>query len=224
LQTRYELFVMQQPRTGRREKNPPAAVEFHRFSVSIYKVASMAEESAAHGWPLERYRDYLHLLARLQLDPRLRRNLDSSDLVQQTLLKAHANIAQFRGQTETELAAWLRRILANNLTDAVRQLGRQPGAQPPTVELALEESSARLEAWLADEHSSPSQRAIRHEQLARLAAALAQLPEDQRRALELRHLQGCAVPDIGQQMGRSTAAVAGLLRRGLKKLRELLAE
>jgi RNA polymerase sigma-70 factor (ECF subfamily) len=178
----------------------------------------------APSWPLEPYRDYLLLLARLQLDPRLRGGIDAADLVQQALLKAHEKRDQFRGQTEPAWAAWLRRILANTLTDAVRRLGRQAGAQGPSLEAALEESSARLEAWLADEQSSPSQQAIRHEELHRLAAALAQLPEDQRAALELRHLQGLAVPAVGRQMNRSTAAVAGLLRRGLKKLRELLAE
>jgi len=65
---------------------------------------------------------------------------------------------------------------------------------------------------------------MRHEQLASLAKALAQLPDDQRTAVELHHLQGWSVARIAEQGGRSQAAVAGLLRRGLKKLRELLRE
>ena len=74
---------------------------------------------AQEGQPsLERYRAYLHLLARLQLDPRLQSKLDASDVVQQTLVKAHNGRGQFRGQTDAELAGWLRRILANTLTDA----------------------------------------------------------------------------------------------------------
>jgi RNA polymerase sigma-70 factor (ECF subfamily) len=81
----------------------------------------MAQDERTGRWPLEHFRSYLHLLARLQLDPWLRGKLDSSDVVQQTLLKAHANIGQFQGQTEEELAAWLRQILANHLMSFDKQ-------------------------------------------------------------------------------------------------------
>jgi RNA polymerase sigma-70 factor (ECF subfamily) len=176
------------------------------------------------GRPLEQYRDYLCLLARLQLDPRLQGKLDSSDLVQQTLLKAHQKREQFRGQSEAEFLAWLRVILANTLADAVRQFGRQHGDQERSLEAALAESSSHLEAWLSDSQASPGEQVARQEQVVRLAEALARLPEEQRLALELHHLQGHSVPAVGQLMRRSTASVAGLLRRGLKKLREQLEE
>jgi RNA polymerase sigma-70 factor (ECF subfamily) len=172
--------------------------------------------------PLEQYRDYLRLLADLQLGPQGRGGIDPSDIVQQTLLKAHAQREQFRGTTHGELAAWLRSILAHQLADEARRLGRR--SEGRSLEADLEASSQRLESWLATEESSPVQRALHNERLLHLAEALARLPDDQRVALELRHLQGLSVPEVGARMGRSTSAVAGLLRRGLMTLREWLDE
>jgi RNA polymerase sigma-70 factor (ECF subfamily) len=182
----------------------------------------MAHDAPAGGCPLEAYRDYLRLLARIQLDSCLRGKLDPSDVVQETLLKAHQAIeAQaFRCQSAAEMAAWLRTILANTITDEVRKFAA--GARDVCRERSLEESSARLAAWLAADQSSPDERLLRQERLLRLAAALARLPDDQRTALEMLHLQGHCVDEIAKQMDRSATAVGGLLRRGMKKLRQLL--
>src|SRR5262249_5476426 len=102
------------------------------------------------------------------------------------------------------------------------RLGHGEGDRERSLEAALEHSSARLGQWLAAEESSPSQRAMHQEQLLGMAEALAQLPDDQRLALEMRHLQDLPVTEISRLMGRSPAAVAGLLRRGLKAIRSLL--
>ncbi len=175
---------------------------------------------------LHEFREYLALLARLQLPQRLRSKLDASDIVQQTLLKATQNLAQFHGQTDGEWAAWLRRILTNTLVDAVRQFTGPKHDVPLERSLAasVEDSSARLEALLTGSAASPSQQLLKDEQLMRLAAALAELPEDQRVALEMHYLQGCTVAEVATHMDRSERSVAGLVRRGLQRLRELLAD
>jgi RNA polymerase sigma-70 factor (ECF subfamily) len=166
------------------------------------------------------------MLARLQLVPLLQGKVDPSDAVQQTLLQAHQKQEQFRGQGETEQAAWLRRILANVLAEAVRHYTRQQRdvALEQSLEASLEESSHRLEVWLAAEQSGPSQQAVQNEELLALARAMDELPEDQRRAVELRHLQGFSLVQVAAEMGRSKEAVAGLLFRGIKRLRQRLAE
>jgi RNA polymerase sigma-70 factor, ECF subfamily len=175
---------------------------------------------------LDRYRAYLHLLARLNLADRLRGKLDPSDVVQQTLLQAHENFGQFRGRTDAELAAWLRRILARHLAHLARDFARarRDVAAERSLEAALGASSARLGDWLAAGQSSPSDRAAREEAAVRLAEALASLPEPQREALVLQHWQGLSLAEIGARLDRTPAAVAGLIKRGMRRLRELLHE
>ena len=175
---------------------------------------------------LERFRDYLRLLARLQIDPRLQSKLDPSDLVQQTLLKAYQAEGQFRGTTAAEKAAWLRQILARTLANAMRDLGRarRDATLERSLEASLASSSARLEAWLVADQASPDEQAERNEQLLRMADELARLPDIQREVLLLRHCQGWSLSEVAEHIGRSRAAVASLLRRGLQQLREHLAE
>jgi RNA polymerase sigma-70 factor (ECF subfamily) len=183
-------------------------------------------DTEAVGQVLERFRDYLRLLARLQLDPRLQAKLDPSDVVQQTLLEAYEKRAQFQGRTQAELAVWLRRMLAHNLADALRAFGQQKRdvAREYSLERALQASSARLEDWLLDDRSSPSEQVERQERAVRLASALAALPEAQREAIVLQYWHGWTLAQIGEQLKRTPAAVAGLLKRGLKQLRQLLQE
>jgi RNA polymerase sigma-70 factor (ECF subfamily) len=184
----------------------------------------MPRDAEGRARPLESYREYLRLLARLNLDPRLRGKIDPSDIVQQTLLKAHEKQDQFRGTTDAERAAWLRAILAHQIADTLRRLGRQGGNRERSLDEALERSSARLDLWLASEQSSPSQQQERQERLLQMVEMMARLPEEQRTALELRHLQGLTVPAAAEQMGKSPSAVASLLYRGMKTLRALMDE
>jgi RNA polymerase sigma-70 factor (ECF subfamily) len=176
------------------------------------------------GQSLEQYRDYLGLLARLQLAPQFQGKVDLSGVVQMTLLEAALALDQLRGQGEMTRAAWLRCILARNLTDEIRKLKteKRDPARERSLDEALDQSSARLDSWLVAEQSSPSERAQRKELGVLVAAALARLPEKQRQAVELHHLQGWPLADVAQFLGCSKEAVAGLVHRGLRRLRELI--
>jgi RNA polymerase sigma-70 factor (ECF subfamily) len=173
----------------------------------------MDPEAREQGRALERFRAYLSLLARLQLDPPLQGKLDLSGVVQQTLLEAHQAWDRLRRMSEAQQTAWLRKALAHNLTDEVRKLrtgGRDVGREQ-SLEAAVEQSSARVEAWLASEQNSPSEQAVHNEQLLQLAHALGQLPEDQRLAVELHHLKGLPLAEVAEQLQRSKGAAAKLL-------------
>ena len=185
----------------------------------------MSREGDGHGVQLERFREFLCLLARMQLDPRLQGKVDLSGVVQQTLVEAYQAIGQFQDWTEVQRTAWLRKTLTNNLTDEVRKLctaKRDVGLERSLEATALEESSSRLDLWLAADQSTPSQQAIRHEQLLCLASALTDLSEDQRQAVELHYLRGLSLAEVSSQMSRSKGNVAVLLFRALKKLRNRL--
>ncbi len=184
----------------------------------------VTSENETPSLSLGRFRDYLIFLAREKLGVSPHSHLEASDLVQQTLLEAHRKEDQFRGTNEAELAGWLRQLLAYNLADALRALGRakRDVSRERTLESDLDASSARLGDWLVADQSSPSQCVERHEQAVRLASALAALPPAQREALVLRHFHGRSLAEISQRLDRSPSAVAGLLKRGAQTLRTML--
>lgn len=174
---------------------------------------------------LERFRPYLRLLARANLDPRLRTRVDPSDVVQDALVQAVRAADQYRGTTDAELGGWLRQILVRTMANAVRDAGREKrdAGRERSIEEAVEQTSVRLEAWLAADASSPSQRAARNEDVVRLTAAIERLPDAQREALTLHHLRRWTLDAVAGHMNRTPAAVAGLIKRALRQLRQELA-
>ena len=134
----------------------------------------MGISGGGEGWSVEKYRDYLALLVRLQMGTHSTAKLDPSDIVQQAILHAHEKRSQFRGETEGEWLAWLRAILANALAASVRRFETQSrdAARERSLDAELDRSSSRMESLLAAEQSSPSERAVLSEELLRLAQAL----------------------------------------------------
>lgn len=171
---------------------------------------------------LDRYRDYLGMLGRLQLDEQLAGKVDISGVVQVTLLEAGE--AGWNQLDEDARVPWLRRIFANNLLDQIRRFRTQSrdAERERSIERAMDDSVSRLNGWLASQQSTPSQKAARAEEELRVARALACLPAAQRQAVELHHLREIPLAQIGVRMNRSKGAVAALIFRGTTRLRELL--
>jgi RNA polymerase sigma-70 factor (ECF subfamily) len=177
---------------------------------------------------LELYRNYLALLARTQIDRHVQGRVDASDLVQETFLDACRDFGQFRGTSEIEWAAWLRKVLIFNLARVVqRQVVAQKRNARREVSLeehlaALERSSARVEAALAGRHSSPSGQAQRRERASLVADHLARLAADYREVIVLRNLEELPFAEVARRMGRSAGAVRILWVRAVDQLRQLL--
>jgi RNA polymerase sigma-70 factor (ECF subfamily) len=184
-------------------------------------------DGATWGRLLERYHNYLTLLARVQIGRQLQGKADAADLVQETFLEAHRKLALFRGTTEPEFVGWLRQILGTCLTALIRRYRRAKGRDirlERRLAEELDQSSRLLDRGLVARQSSPSERAARREQAVLLADALERLPADYRDAIVLRHLEGLSFPEVARRMGRSVDSVEKLWVRALDRLRRALGE
>jgi RNA polymerase sigma-70 factor (ECF subfamily) len=142
-----------------------------------------------------------------------------------TLLEAHRDLAGFQGQSENELLAWLRRILAHNLYNEARRFAAQQRDAAREVSIdqlhaGVEHSSVALGRGLAADTPTPSQDATRREDAVRLADALARLPEDYQTVLLLRVFEELPAEEVAERMGRTAGAVRMLQMRALVALRE----
>ncbi len=176
--------------------------------------------------PLDSYRSYLMGLARVLLASAgpVRNKLDASDLVQDVMLRAHEREKQFKGKTPEEFMGWLRQILKNELIDKERHFFRRKrdAALEEVYQETIDKSDDRMIRMPMLKQTSPSQHLARHERQLLLVKALETLPEDQRTTVELRHLGNWSQEQIAEFTNRTKPSVAGLLRRGLKALRQEL--
>jgi RNA polymerase sigma-70 factor (ECF subfamily) len=199
------------------------------LSTTQLVVASKQGNNEAFGRLLEQYRGFLLMLAHRYLSERLRRRVDPADIVQLTYLEAKRDLPSFRGETPAEFAGWLRGMLKNNVATAVtrhittqkRSVRREVDPRPR----GKASGNDSVGAWihqLPGSTTSPSGVAIRDEAVMALLEALHQLPETQAEAIRLRYMEGLPLAEIVERMGKSDTAVAGLLKRGLRKLRTIL--
>jgi RNA polymerase sigma-70 factor (ECF subfamily) len=178
----------------------------------------------ALGSLLEAQRAALHRLAERQLGGRVAVRVAASDVIQQTFLEAHRSFEQFAGRGARELAAWLQGILGHKVAGAVRDHALLQ-KRDVRRDRSLDDSgggAGPLKQQLDAGLSTPSQKAIRGEEVQRLSEALTLLPDDQREAVRLRHLEGWALADIARHLGRTPSATAGLIKRGMQALRHRL--
>ncbi|MCS7469597.1 sigma-70 family RNA polymerase sigma factor [Stieleria sp. ICT_E10.1] len=175
---------------------------------------------------LEQYRNYLRVLADMQLNPRLRAKEDVSDVVQITLLQAHRDQGNFRGKSEGELRSWLKTIVTHTLINLAKkyQARKRDLRIERSIDQQMQESAIRIVGELSADQTSPSEHVMRQERAEQLADAMSLLLEDECEAVMLKHVHDWKVADIAEHLGRSPEGVAGLLRRGLKKLRRSMQE
>jgi RNA polymerase sigma-70 factor (ECF subfamily) len=176
------------------------------------------------GQLLQRYRNYLMLVATTQVERRLQPRVSPSDIVQETMLRAHRHFSQFRGQSEREFLAWLRQVLLTSLARfierymlaAKRDIRREVSIERLSASLA---SAGRPDSLFCARGQTPSAIAQHREEAVVLADRLAQLPQKYREILVLRHFQGLSFEQAAAKLKRPLGATRMLWLRAIKKLR-----
>jgi RNA polymerase sigma-70 factor (ECF subfamily) len=180
----------------------------------------MSQGDPAEFRDIARHRELLRTLASLLVNRSLQGIIDPSDLVQETLLKAHKSL-QAGAVIENE-RNWLYGILRYSACDALRDWSRRRDKLDPSLHAALDESSARLEQAIAAESLDPLQEAARNEEAVRLAEALARLPEQERDVVMRHALQEQPMPEVSGETGVPVNVLAGRYARGVQRLRKLM--
>jgi RNA polymerase sigma-70 factor (ECF subfamily) len=192
-----------------------------------------AGETEALGELCALYRNYLRMVVRTGLGPRLRERVELSDVVQEALVEVVRQFPQFTGQTEAALLGWLRRLVGQKLADLGRYHSRAKRAAGATA-LPLDappdasgrrggaEESGRLLDMLALSQTSPSQAVSQREQLVLLADAVAGMAGSEAEVLWLYFAESLSFEGIGQRLGLSRKSVRGIFARGLKHLKRSL--
>ncbi len=173
---------------------------------------------------LELYRNYLRLLAQIQVHNEQGLPFDSSDLVQETMLDAFQGFPDFRGNSASEFLVWLRTILVRNLTDSLRQhtAKKRDIRRQQSLHELVNQSAHNIHGLLAASGSTPSEHLSRQENVMLLADALQGLPAKYRNVIILRQLSGLTFSEIASRIGCSPHAARRWWIRALQDLRQSL--
>jgi RNA polymerase sigma-70 factor (ECF subfamily) len=196
-------------------------------NVSALIESARQKGSSQMGRLLELYRNYLAILAATQISDKLRIRVSPSDIVQETMLAACRDFGRFRGTTEREFLAWLRKVLIHTIHRAVevhlRAKRRDARREVSLDQLGgqLDRSAAIFVQSVVDGGPSPSAAARQREASVALADQLAKLPAHYRDVIVMRNLQGFSFEEIAVRMNRSSGAIRMLWLRAIDKFKRV---
>lgn len=162
--------------------------------------------------------------SRLQIAPKWSRSFDVDDVLQVSFLEAFLRIGALATPTVAAFQAWFLRIAENNLIDATRSLdrARRPDANDRVTQGAGGESARTLLLQVAGGDTTAGGQAAIAEQIERMHAAIAELPESYRRVVQLLDLEQRPLAEVAEELGRSIGAVHMLRSRAHGRLAELV--
>ena len=178
----------------------------------------------ARGRLLELYRNYLRMLARVQVSKRLQGRVSPSDLAQETIIVAERELHAFRGKNEAEFVTWLRRVLSTQIAKCYRHHGalKRDMHLERKIGRELDKSSQLFGQALEAKQTTPSRAAARREEAVLLADAMQRLPSDYREVVLLRNFEAIPFEEVAERMGRTVHSVKNIWARALARLRETI--
>jgi RNA polymerase sigma-70 factor (ECF subfamily) len=192
-------------------------------------VRAQGGESAAVNQLMERHRQSLRKMVQLRMDHALAQRIDASDIVQDVLLEASQRLAAYIQDARMPFHLWLRQLAKDQLIDTHRRhrvaQRRSLDREQPLVRHAnADHSSLDLAAQLRDQELTPAAAALRQEFQQRFYQALAQLEDDDRELILMRHVEQLSNSDVAQALGLSQPAAGMRHLRALRRLREILGD
>jgi RNA polymerase sigma-70 factor (ECF subfamily) len=181
-----------------------------------------AGDSGALDELFARHRASIRQMVELRLDPKLRRRVDPSDVVQEAQIEAARRMAAYLDRPPMAFRLWLRRIAYDRLL-MMRRRHLEAGRRAVTCELPLPDgSTVHLGRQLMADVSTPSQHLIRAELGRRVRQAIAQLAETDREVLLMRNFEGLSNQEAAHVLGIDPSAANKRYGRALFRLRALL--
>lgn len=135
---------------------------------------------------------------------------EAEDVAQEAMMRLWHAAADWRRDGPAQPSTWLYRVVANLAVDRLRRARRATGLDPESAE-TLADMAPGIEARLAES-----------DRMAALDQALAALPERQRQAVVLRHIEGLSNPEIAEVLDVGIEAVESLTARGKRALKAAL--
>lgn len=176
-------------------------------------------DDEACGELIERWRDYLLMIANEDLDPKIQARIAPSDVVQLSMLEAQQNLKHFRGETAVEFQTWVRRILKNKVVDARRgQLSKKRGGAHPHVDVF----DSTAPPPLSDSEATPQTSALLDEQSKLVQTALASLPTEQRDVIRRKTWQDQSFAAIARDLALDENEVRRLWYRAIVQLQKTI--
>ena len=176
---------------------------------------------------LARHREPVRRLIDLRLDPAIVQRLDASDVVQDVLLEASRRLKEYLQDPAMPFHLWLRHIAKDHIIDAHRrhhQAQKRGVNREQSLARAgwMDRSSMELAGQLMDPERTPASAAIQEELQRRLHAAVAQLDEDDREVILMRHFEQLPNQEVASALGLTEAAASMRYLRAMRRLRDLL--